>query len=152
MGLFDFIRKRDGTTETTTTTETTPVVSDVLLQALLNGEAITREQALTIPSVAGAVDFISSMIASMPVKLYKYKQGKVETVEGDPRVSMLNGDTRDTLDAFQMKKAMVEDYLLDKGGYCYIRKNRNDKVYKDLTVKLKSFSFKLFILYWNITD
>jgi HK97 family phage portal protein len=129
MGLFDFIRKRDDTPETTTTntTETTsPPVSDVLLQALLNGEAITREQALTIPSVAGAVDFISNMIASMPVKLYKYKQGKVETVENDPRVSMLNGDTRDTLDAFQMKKAMVEDYLLDKGGYCYIRKSRNE--------------------------
>lgn len=127
MGLFDFIRKRDDTPETTTTTETTsPQVSDVLLQALLNGEDITREQALTIPSVAGAVDFISNMIASMPVKLYKYKQGKVETVEGDPRVAMLNGDTRDTLDAFQMKKAMVEDYLLDKGGYSYIRKNRNE--------------------------
>lgn len=127
MGLFDFIRKRDDTPETTTTTETTsPQVSDVLLQALLNGEDITREQALTIPSVAGAVDFISNMIASMPVKLYKYKQGKVETVEGDPRVAMLNGDTRDTLDAFQMKKAMVKDYLLDKGGYSYIRKNRNE--------------------------
>ena len=129
MGLFDFIRKRDGTSEATTnaTTETTsPPVSDVLLQALLNGEAITREHAMTIPAVAGAVDFISNMIASMPVKLYKYKQGKVETVEGDPRVSMLNGDTRDTLDAFQMKKAMVEDYLLDKGAWCYIRRSRND--------------------------
>ena len=126
MGLFDFIRKRDDTPETTTTKNTSPQVSDVLLQALLNGEDITREQALTIPSVAGAVDFISNMIASMPVKLYKYKQGKVETVEGDPRVAMLNGDTRDTLDAFQMKKAMVEDYLLDKGGYSYIRKNRNE--------------------------
>ena len=127
MGLFDFIRKRDDTPETTTTTETTsPQVSDVLLQALLNGEAITKEHALTIPAVSGAVDFISSMIASMPVKLYKIKQGKVETVEGDPRVAMLNGDTRDTLDAFQMKKAMVEDYLLDKGGYSYIRKNRNE--------------------------
>ena len=129
MGLFDFIRKRDGTAETTppqTTETTSPQVSDVLLQALLNGEAITKEQALTIPSVAGAVDFISNMIASMPVKLYKYKQGKVETVEGDPRVAMLNGDTRDTLDAFQMKKALIADYLLDKGGYCYIRRNRND--------------------------
>ena len=130
MGLFDFIRKRDETSEVTTnatTTETTsPPVSDVLLEALLNGEAITREHAMTIPAVAGAVDLISSMIASMPVKLYKYKQGRVETVEGDPRVSMLNGDTRDTLDAFQMKKAMVEDYLLDKGGYCYIRRYRND--------------------------
>lgn len=128
MGLFDFIRKRDATPEaTTTTTETTtPPVSDVLLQALLNGEAITKEQALTIPAVSGAVDLISSMIASMPVKLYKYKQGKVETVEGDPRVAMLNGDTRDTLDAFQMKKAMVQDYLLDKGGYSYIRRSRNE--------------------------
>ena len=129
MGLFDFIRKRDGTSETTppqTTETTSPPVSDVLLQALLNGEAITKEHALTIPAVSGAVDFISSMIASMPVKLYKIKQGKVETVEGDPRVAMLNGDTRDTLDAFQMKKAMVQDYLLDKGGYCYIRRNRND--------------------------
>ena len=126
MALFDFIRKRDETPQTTTTSETTsPVVSDVLLQALLDGEAITREKALTLPAVAGAVDLISNMIASMPVKLYKYKQGKVETVENDPRVAMLNGDTRDTLDAFQMKKAMVEDYLLDKGGYCYIRKSRN---------------------------
>lgn len=127
MALFDFIKKRDETPQTTTTSETTsPVVSDVLLQALLDGEAITREKALTLPAVAGAVDLISNMIASMPVKLYKYKQGKVETVENDPRVAMLNGDTRDTLDAFQMKKAMVEDYLLDKGGYCYIRKSRNE--------------------------
>ena len=131
MGLFDFIRKRDATPEPTTnstvpTETTTPPVSDVLLQALLNGEAITKEQALTIPAVSGAVDLISSMIASMPVKLYKYKQGKVETVEGDPRVAMLNGDTRDTLDAFQMKKAMVQDYLLDKGGYSYIRRSRNE--------------------------
>ena len=27
-----------------------------------------------------------------------------------------------------------------------VRKNKNDKVYKDLTVKLKSFSFKLFYI------
>ena len=127
MGWFDFIKKRDETPEAPITNETTtPPVSDVLLQALLNGEDVTREQVMTIPSVAGAVDFISSMIASMPVKLYKYKQGKVETVENDPRVSMLNGDTRDTLDGYQMKKALVEDYLLDKGGYCYIRKKRNE--------------------------
>lgn len=63
-----------------------------------------------------------------PVKLYKYKQGKVEEVEDDARVRMLNGDTGDTLDAFQMKKAMVEDYLLGKGGYCYINRNRNEVI------------------------
>ena len=129
MGLFDRFRKREETIEETTTTTTTQqemIPNDVLLQALLNSQPITREQALTLPAVSGAVDFISGMIASMPVKLYKYKDGKVESKDDDPRVLLLNGDTGDTLDAFQMKKAMVEDYLLGKGGYAYIRRNRND--------------------------
>ena len=133
MGLFDFIRKRDetqvttqSTNQNTNQTETTPAVNDLLLQALMNDDPITREKALTIPSVSGAVDFISNTIASMPVKLFKYKQGKVEEVENDTRTKLLNGDTGDTLDAFQMKKAMVEDYLLGKGGYAYIRRNKND--------------------------
>lgn len=130
MGLFDFMRKRDETetrtTETTSQTETTPVVNDLLLQALMNNNPITREEALTIPTVSGAVDFISNTIASMPVKLFKVKQGRVEEVEGDTRTNLLNGDTGDTLDAFQMKKALVEDYLLGKGGYAYIRRDRNN--------------------------
>lgn len=103
-------------------------ISDALLKALIEGETITREKALTLPAVSGAVDFISNSVASMPVKLFKNKQGKVEEVEDDARVRMLNGDTGDTLDAFQMKKAMVEDYLLGKGGYCYINRNRNEVI------------------------
>ena len=125
MGWFDFLWKRDDTPSTPISTEQEQIVDDVLLQALLNGETITREKVMTLPSVNGAVDFISNSIACMPVKLYKSKQGKVEEVEDD-RVKMLNGDTGDTLDAFQMKKAMVSDFLLGKGGYCYIRRNRND--------------------------
>ena len=129
MGIKNFFKRRDTTTTNNETTiNTTPVTDDVLLQALLNNEAITREKALTIPTVSGAVDFISNCVACMPVKLYKYKQGKVEEVENDSRVKLLNGDTGDTLDAFQMKKAMVEDYLLGKGGYCYIQKSRNDVI------------------------
>lgn len=125
MGFVDWMfidepQKRD--------VEISPPVSDVLLQALMNNETITREKALTLPAVSGAVDFISNMIATMPVKLYKYKNGKVEEQENDPRVRLLNGDTGDTLDAFQMKKAMVADYLLGKGGYCYIQRKRNEVV------------------------
>lgn len=129
MGLFDIFKKREEASETTQSTNqeaSTQIATDVLLQALLNQETITREQALTLPAVSGAVNLISNMIASMPVKLYKYKQGKVEPVEDDTRVALLNGDTGDTLDAFQLKQALVEDYLMDKGGYCYIRRNRND--------------------------
>ena len=43
-------------------------LSDVLLTTIMSGEKITREQALTIPAVAANVDFISNMIASMPIK------------------------------------------------------------------------------------
>ena len=101
-------------------------VSDVLLEAIINGGSITREQALSIPSVAANVDFISNCIAAMPVKLYKRKDGHVEEVTDDTRVRLLNNDTGDTLDAFQMKKALVTDYFLGKGGYCYIQRNKND--------------------------
>lgn len=136
MGRFtDWLFMRDTDTGTGTgivpannANDITPQVSDPLLQALISGEAITREKALTLPAVSGAVDFISNTIASMPVKLYKVKQGTVEEQDRDTRVKLLNGDTGDTLDAFQMKKAMVEDYLLGKGGYCFIEKNRNDVV------------------------
>ena len=101
-------------------------LSDVLLQALLNGGDITRDMVLSIPQVSGDVDFIANCIASMPIKLYKTKQGKVEEITDDSRTRLLNNDTGDTLDAFQFKKALVTDYLLGKGGYAYIEKFRNE--------------------------
>lgn len=129
---FKRLFKRD--TETPAPTQTNSeqtlgeggTVSDVLLEAIINGGSITRAQALSIPSVAANVDFISNCIAAMPVKLYKRKDGHVEEVTDDIRVNLLNNDTGDTLDAFQMKKALVTDYFLGKGGYCYIQKNKND--------------------------
>ena len=121
MSFLDIFKKRDREVDANT-------VDDVLLKAIINGEAIKREDALTLPAVSGAVDFIASTIASMPVKLYKYKKGKVEEQDGDKRVTMLNTDTGDTLDGYQLKKAMVEDYLLGKGGYCYIERERNEVV------------------------
>ena len=128
MSIFNFWKRDDGNNEAATTEPalTQPEVDDVLLKALLSNEPITRENAMTIPAVSGAVDYISNTIASMPVKLYKYKDGSVEHRDDDPRVRMLNGDTGDTLDAFQMKKAMVEDYLMGRGGYAYIQRSRND--------------------------
>lgn len=101
-------------------------VSDVLLRALLSGETISRDKAMNIPAVASAVDLISSSVATMPVRLFKYKDDRVEEVTKDDRVAMLNGDTHDTLDGYQMKKACVMDMLLDGNGYIYIKKDGND--------------------------
>lgn len=121
MGIFDRFRTREEP-------QIEPPMTDALLSALLKNETITREKALMLPAVSGAVDLISNCVACMPVKLYKVKKGTVEEVDDDSRVRLLNGDTGDTLDAFQMKKAMVEDYLLGKGGYTYIQRNRNEVV------------------------
>ena len=118
-------------------------IDDVLLKAILAGEEITREKALTLPAVSGAVDFIAGTIASMPVKLYKTKKGLVESVDDDIRVSMLNGDTGDTLDGYQLKKAMVEDYLLGRGGYCFINRNRKNEVESLNYVADSAISFML---------
>lgn len=128
MALFDFLRKRDeSTSDNQTNSNTQPQdATDVLLKSLLNGEKITRKEAMTIPAVSAAVDLISNSIAAMPIKLYKVKDGRVENQEDDPRVHLLNGDTGDTLNAFEMKKALVADYLMDGNGYAYIRRNRND--------------------------
>ena len=103
-------------------------VSDVLLKSLLAGENISREKAMNIPAVASAVDLISSSVASMPVRLFKRKDGAVIEVDDDERVSMLNEDTKDLLDGFQMKKAFVIDYLLDGNGYIFINKAGNDVI------------------------
>lgn len=120
MGFFNW-NKRE-----TETPVLEPQVSDVLLRALLTGEPINRQKAMMLPAVSAAVDFITSTIACMPVKLYKETKGVVAEVTNDNRVTMLNGDTGDTLDGYQLKKAMVEDYLMGKGGYCYIARSRND--------------------------
>lgn len=118
-----FFRQRDANEEVYSPANN---ATDLLIRALLENEPITREKALMLPAVAGAVDFICSMVACMPVKLYRYKQGKVEEIEGDNRVKLLNGDTGDTLDAYQMKSAIVADYLLSGNGYCYIERRRNE--------------------------
>jgi HK97 family phage portal protein len=107
------------------------LVNDVLLKAMLRGEKIDKDKALSLPAVSSAVDRITNTIAMIPIKLYKETidkntgKKKVEEVKNDPRINLLNIDTGDTLDAFQMKKAWIQDYLLDKGGYIFIDRTKN---------------------------
>lgn len=120
MGFFDRFKQQ-------TEQDVTPQMSDTLLQALLSGETLTREQIKAIPQVAANIDIISSTFATIPFRLYKHDGEGVVRVDDDPRVAMLNQDPKDTLDAFQMKKALCEDYFLgyNGGGYIYIDKRGN---------------------------
>lgn len=100
-------------------------LEDLLLQASVSGGKISKEQALNIPALASGVDLISDVIASLPIKLYKESKGKVDEVE-DGRVWLINDETKDTLDGFQFKKALVSDFLLNGAGYAYINRKRNE--------------------------
>ena len=98
---------------------------DALLKAFLTKDTMTAEKAMNIPSVAGSVDFIANIIAMLPVKLYREKDGEAEEIKDDYRVSLLNDETGDLMDPFSMKKEFITDYLLNGRGTIYINRERN---------------------------
>lgn len=100
-------------------------LEELLLSAGISTSALTKEQALNIPAVSACVGIISDTVASLPILLYQEDKGKVKEIKDDIRVSLLNDDTKDTLDSFQFKKAMIEDYLLSGAAYAYIKRDRN---------------------------
>ncbi len=143
------------------------IANDVILSALLSDGTITEKQALNIPAVARCVNLICETVSMIPVKLYKEEiiDGKRKTVEvpEDARCSLLNEDTKDTLDGTQFKKAMVRDYLLNGNAYAYINKRRNavkslnyvdcgnilitknsDPIFKDYNISVQGQTYKPF--------
>lgn len=101
-------------------------VSVDILKALLGLGEIDREKAMNIPSLAGAILKITDKVAAIPIKLYKKEGDDVTEVKNDRRVYLLNNETGDTLNAYEMKHAMIMDYFLGKGGYAYINKFGNE--------------------------
>ena len=123
MGLFSKNNREEVMDETK--------ADDLLLRALLQGQTVDRNTALSIPVISGCVDLICNTFAMIPFKLYKetIENGKRSTEEvADNRFKIINEETTDTLDGFQFKKAICEDYLLGKGGYAYIKKINNEFV------------------------
>jgi HK97 family phage portal protein len=115
MGLF---KRKENRADTVLT------VDDALLTAMLNPTNITKEIAMQIPAVSSAINLISGIVASTPIKLYKENNGKTEEVKGDIRTRLLNDDTGDTMNANEFWRAIISDFYLGKGGYAYINKEK----------------------------
>lgn len=92
------------------------------------GLVTDTKTALEIPAVSACVDFISGKIAELPIKLYKESDGKTTEITDDFRLSLLNDSTGDLLDPYQMKSALVRDYLLHGAGYIFPERNKNEFV------------------------
>lgn len=122
MGLFRRLFEKRGADAVTITAE------DSLAQ-MLAGIEITKENAEEIPAISACIDFISSVISALPVKLYRDElDGSTEEVTDDIRTMLLNDDTGDLLDPVQMKKAVVRDFYLNGAGFIYPEMNGNEFV------------------------
>lgn len=157
MKVIDIFKIKNKTNKETNVDEN--AVNDVLLNALIKGEEIDREKALTIPSISSAVGLICDSFAMIPFKLYKktIKDGRKQTTEiEDKRTNIINNDTGDTLDGFQFKKAICEDYLLGKGGYAYINKKGNEflglNYVKENNISIQKNTDKIFKNYSILVD
>ena len=89
---------------------------------------ITRSMVMQIPALKAGICYIADLVSSLEIKLYKEVDGKVETISDDYRLRLLNDETGDLLNSFQMKQSLVRDFILSGNGYLYINKVGNSIV------------------------
>ena len=118
-------RREIATREEEQTAAVTEQTIEEQLHALVSDDKITVEDAASISTVMGCVDFISSNVASLPINIYRRDEQSIEPVVGDYRNRLLNAETGDLLDAYQWKKRMAADYLLYGSAYTYVDKVGN---------------------------
>ena len=113
MGIWNRLFRREVRSEV--------VAADNPLSSLLKGVEISPETAMEIPAVSSCIDFISDCIAGLPIRLYRENRqtNSTEEIKDDDRLRLLNDETGDLLDPFQMKKAVVMDFFLYGSGYIY---------------------------------
>ena len=114
MGFLDTIKQRFGKKHSRALG---PVWSSVLDYSNIDGYP---------PVVMDSINFISDMIASMPIKLYRKESKDIVEIKDDIRIFLLNCDTRENLSGYQFKNRMVMDYFLSGNGYAYIKKRGSD--------------------------
>ena len=156
-----FFKKREKRAADTSDPNVEAVLFDMLLRAGLAIDNVSRSMACNVATLEGCVELISNTIAMIPIKLYKKENGEIREIEDDIRLKILNDDTGDTLNAFDFKKALIQDYLLVGNGYAYINKqgtkikslhyvkaeelsiNRNvDPIFKDYDILVNGKTYK----------
>lgn len=118
MGFKDFFKfeKREATTEEFPVNQL-----PFSLDSLLNSNAITEEKIMKIPTANACLDKITNQIASMPIYLYKENaDGSIEKIKNDRREKLLNHESNDFLNGYNLKRHMAKDYLLEGATYVSI--------------------------------
>lgn len=122
MGLFNFFKKEKREFSSTNSNQ-----DDLtkILEGSTKTSAVTREMAMQIPTLKAGIGFIADLVSSLEIKLHKVNDGKVETIPDDYRLKLLNDETGDMLNSYQMKQSLVRDFIIAGNGYVYLNKDRN---------------------------
>lgn len=94
-------------------------VLEAFFKSLSIDRVVSRDEAMGIPALAGCLEFICGIAASVPVKLYRMGKEKEEEIIDDPRLRILNDDTGDLLTGPEWKKAFLMDYFLHGRAWAY---------------------------------
>lgn len=103
-----------------------PEMSSELISIILRDGLINEKIAMGIPAIASGVNLISSIVASVRFRLYCYDDEKRLVEKEDARETIVNKNTGDLLNGYEMKKAFMRDYLLKGNGYIYKNMDRNN--------------------------
>jgi HK97 family phage portal protein len=88
--------------------------------------SVSMEQALGVPAVWAAVNFIAGTVAGLPLHVYdKTETGKrrVRATGANPSVSMLHDAVNDSLSSFQWRYDMMVGVLTEGRFVTYIERN-----------------------------
>lgn len=88
---------------------------------------VSRDKIMNIAAISSAVELIASIISMLDFKLYKkIDKTKIEEIEDDNRLRLLNLEPNFLMNSTQLKKAMVVDMIIDGCSYINIEKTRNE--------------------------
>ena len=84
--------------------------------------SVNEVNVMQIGGIKNAVELISGTVGVLPVSLYREKNGKIDKVEEDERLFLLNNEPNSFEKASNFKRDLVKDMLLYGKSYSFIDK------------------------------
>lgn len=103
----------------------TEVIADIAEGLIQSSQVVTKQQAMSIPVVTKSVNWIASVIAALPIKMYKLTDSGYQEVHDDYRLALVNEYSGNCMTANDLKRQILTDLLLEGNGYAYISKKGN---------------------------
>lgn len=132
MGLFSRAKRNDTTeARSATVTQADPRFFEVF--GLDAPSGISMENALGVPAVWAAVNFIAGTIAGLPLHVYSRKadgsKERVNPTAANPIVSVLHDAVNDAYSSFQWRYDMFSTGVLTEGRFVtYIERDSRDRI------------------------